>query len=163
MSLIRQGAIDGLTPGTSFTLTRTFSREDTQAFGDLTRDYNPIHYDPGWCAAKGFGGLICHGLLVGAMICEVGGQLGWLATGMSFRFLKPVYFGDTITCTFTLTRVEPSGRAEAEAVFVNQRGIDVGSARLSGLVPVTRERELLGQMVNEGDPTNPLARVREKE
>ncbi len=143
MTNVRRRAVEGLEAGDSFTLTRTFTEQETRTFGDLTRDFNPVHYDHDWSEAKGFDGLICHGLLVGAMICEVGGQLGWLATGMNFRFRKPVYFGDTVTCTFTLTRVETSGRAEAEAVFVNQRGLEVGAAHLSGRVPVGAERGLL--------------------
>ncbi len=140
---IRRRAVHGLQSGDTFTLTRTFTEEETLTFGDLTRDFNPVHYDRDWSASKGFDGLICHGLLVGAMICEVGGQLGWLATGMNFRFRKPVYFGDTVTCTFALTRVETSGRAEAEATFVNQRGVEVATAGLSGLVPVGAARGLL--------------------
>lgn len=31
--------------------------------------------------------MICHGLLVGGMICEFGGQVGWLASGMDFKVL----------------------------------------------------------------------------
>ncbi len=29
-----------------------------------------------------------HGLLVGSMLTEIGGQLGWLATEMDFKFQK---------------------------------------------------------------------------
>jgi len=155
---VRQRAIEGLAPGVTFTVSRTFSEVDTRAFGDLTRDYNPVHYDSSWIREKALDGRICHGLLVGSMICQVGGQLGWLATGMSFRFVKPVYFGDTICCRFTITRVEDSGRAEAEAVFTNQSNLQVGVASLSGRVPVGNERLLLQQLVDAGDPDNPLAR-----
>ena len=153
---IRQQTIQGLQAGDTFTMTRTFTREETERFGDLTRDYNPVHYDSRWTDAKGFPGLICHGLLVGSMICEAGGQIGWLASGMRFRFLKPVYFGDTITCTLTVVSLQENGRAEAEAEFVNQNGMPVGSATLSGLVPSPAERRLLETMVAEGDPTNRL-------
>jgi acyl dehydratase len=153
---MRQKAIQGLKKGDSFTFTRTFSKEETLSFGDLTRDYNPVHYDKRWSESKGFGGLICHGLLVGSMICEFGGQVGWLATGMNFKFIKPVYFTDTVTCTVTLTRLEENGRAEAEACFVNGKEETVCRAFMTGLVPVNQDRELLGRMVKEGDPTNKL-------
>lgn len=124
-------------------MTRTFSEAETHAFGALTRDFNPVHYDLEWAGAKGYPGCICHGLLVGGMLCEIGGQLGWLATGMNFRFRRPVLFGDTVTCTFTLTRVEVSGRAEAEVRFVNQHGTTVGTAHIDGLLPVATERQHL--------------------
>jgi len=154
---MRLHAVAGIKAGDTFTFKRTFSKDETSAFGDLTRDYNPVHYDSRWTDAKGFDGLICHGLLVGSMICEFGGQAGWLATGMSFKFIKPVYFGDTITCAITLTRLEEDGRAEAQALFTNQSDTRVCYADLTGRLPVARERALLGQMVKEGDPTNKLA------
>ncbi len=152
----RQQAIAGLKPGTTFTFSRTFTREETEAFGDLTRDYNPVHYDQRFAAAKGFNGLICHGLLVGSMISELGGQVAWLATGMSFRFLKPVYFGDMITCTLTIIELDEGGRAKAEAVFTNQLGERVQEATLTGRLPRDRDRQLLADIVAEGDPTNKL-------
>lgn len=154
---MRRQAIEGLKEGDSFTYKRTITQEETELFGDITRDYNPIHYDPRWAEAKGFNGLICHGLIVGSMICEFGGQVGWLATGMNFKFIKPVYFGDTITCSIMITKIEESGQAEAEAFFVNEMGDQVCYAHLTGRVPLEHERDILERIVSEGDPTNKLA------
>jgi acyl dehydratase len=153
---IRQKTVQGLTPGDTFTFSRTFTQLDTEAFGILTRDYNPVHYEPRWAKAKGFRGLICHGLLVGSMICEVGGQIGWLATGMDFKFIRPVYFKDSITCRLQIAKIEASGRAAAEAMFTNQAGEQVAYARLTGIIPVGEDKALVGGMVAEGDPTNKL-------
>jgi acyl dehydratase len=135
---------------------RTFTEADVEAFGHTTRDYNPVHYEPRFTELKGFSGPICHGLLVGSMICEPGGQWGWLASGMSFDFLKPVYIGDTVTCEMTILEVNERGRAQAEAAFTNQKGEPVMRAKLTGFLPGPRERTLLARMVAEGDPTNPL-------
>lgn len=157
MSDIRRRAIEGLRPGDTFTLRRTFTEEMTKAFGDLSRDFNPIHYDPRFASAKGFPGLICHGLLVGSLITEVGGQIGWLATGIDLRFMKPVFFGDTITCRFTLVEVDERGRARGRAAFSNQHGVAVAEATLTGRLPGEAERAVLAAMVAEGDPTNGLA------
>ncbi len=154
---MRQQAIDGLKEGDSFTYKRTFTQEETELFGGMTRDYNPVHYDLRWAETKGFNGLICHGLLVGSMICEFGGQVGWLATGMNFKFIKPVYFGDTITCSIMITKIEESGRAEVEVFFVNQVGDQVCYAHLTGRVPLDHEKDILERIVYEGDPTNKLA------
>lgn len=151
---LRKKAAHGLKTGDTFVIKRTFSREETIAFGDLTRDYNPVHYDGRWTRAKGFDGLICHGLLVGGMICEFGGQVGWLASGMEFKFIRPVYFGDTIDCRITLTRVESNGRAEAEGLFFNEDGTQVAHVLLKGILPNGGEKEILSQMMGEGDPTN---------
>ena len=154
---IRLSAINGLKTGDSFSYKRIFTQEETQSFGHLTRDYNPVHYDSRWTDTKGFHGLICHGLLVGSMICEFGGQVGWLATGMDFKFIKPVYFGDTIQCAITITSLDDYGRAEAEAIFTNQYEEHVCHAVLKGRLPLEHERELLKQMIDEGDPTNKLS------
>jgi len=154
---VRFRAIQGLKKGDSFAYTREFTKAETISFGDMSRDYNPVHYDKRWTNLKGFKGLICHGLLVGSMICEFGGQVGWLATGMNFKFIRPVYFGDTIHCAITIIKLEESGRGEAEAFFTNQNDESVCYAHLTGRLPLTQERELLQQMINEGDPTNKLS------
>ncbi len=152
MSPIRQRAIEGLRPGETFTVTRTFTEELTRAFGELSLDRNPVHYDRRFASAKGFAGLICHGLLVGSLVTEVGGQIGWLATGLDFRFVKPVFFGDTITCRFTLDEVDERGRAKAHAVLSNQDGATVVEATLTGRLPGEAERAVLAAMMAERDP-----------
>lgn len=156
-NIMRQKAIVGLKQGDTFVYKRTFTREETLDFGDLTRDYNPVHYDGRWTEEKGFKGLICHGLLVGSMICEFGGQVGWLASGMNFKFIRPVYFQDTIECRVTITKISNECRAEAEAVFTNQDGQEVGKAWMSGRLPLEKEKQILADMVMEGDPANKLS------
>ncbi len=156
-NLFRKKMIQGLQPNDTFTLKRTFTKQDTLVFGDLTRDYNPIHYDDRWTTAKGFDDQICHGLLVGSMICEFGGQVGWLATSMDFKFIKPVYFNDTIECTITLISLDDKGKAEAEAIFLNQKSIQVCHAKMKGRLPLIREKQILNQMVEEGDPSNKIS------
>jgi acyl dehydratase len=157
MSEIRKRALTGLRAGDEFVVTRSFTENDTCLFGDITRDYNPVHYDPRFAAVKGFPRRILHGLLTGGMICEIGGQIGWLATSMTFNFRRPVYFGDTITCCLTITELDERGRALAQAVMTNQHGEVVVEATLGGQVPGPPEQAVLGFMVREGDPTNKLA------
>ncbi len=154
MSHIRQKTIDGISPGNVFRVTRTFSEDETRRFGEITRDYNPVHYDDRFSSAKGFPARICHGLLVAGTITEIGGQIGWLASGMNFHFMKPVFFGDTVTCAVTILSVDDNGRARATAAYTNQRGEKVLAAELTGYLPGASDREVLRAMVAEGDPTN---------
>lgn len=154
---MRIHALEGLREGDTFSYERAFTREETESFGDLTRDYNPVHYDTRWTRSKGYRGLICHGLLVGAMICEFGGQVGWLATGMDFTFIRPVYPGDTVRCSIRILKIEDSGRAEAEALLTNQDGEQVCRAFVTGYLPREGDRNILKDMVSEGDPTNRLS------
>jgi acyl dehydratase len=156
MSEIRQKAIQGITVGDSFTIKRTFTEEDMNAFAGITRDYNPVHFDARFAAVKHFNDRICHGLLVAGMLTEIGGQIGWLASVMNFRFKKPVYFGDTITCKLTITDIDERNRARAIAEYQNEEGLLVLEADLEGIVPAEQEQEVLAAMVQEGDPTNRL-------
>ena len=153
-SQIRKKAIAGLKPGDSFTVSRTFTEQDTLAFADLSHDYNPVHFDDRFANAKAFRGRICHGLAVASLATEIGGQIGWLASGMNFRFKRPVYFGDTIECSLTITEIDDRNRAQAEAVFKNQQNEVVIEAHLTGIVPGLPERQVMEAMTAEGDPTN---------
>ena len=156
MSEIRRKAIAGLKIGDSFTIERTFTEEDMLTFAGITRDYNPVHFDDRFSAAKKFDGRICHGLLVAGMLTEIGGQIGWLATVMNFRFKKPVYFGDTIRCMLTITDIDNQNRARASAEYQNNDAVVVLEADLEGIVPAEPEQRVLKAMVQEGDPTNKL-------
>jgi acyl dehydratase len=150
MSEIRKRAAEELKKGDTFTVKRRFTKKDTEFFGNITKDYNPVHYDMRFSEAKKLNGLICHGLLVAGMITEIGGQIGWLASGMDFRFIKPVYFGDTITCSFTITEINEKGKAKGEAVYRNQDGKIVLEAVLTGILPGAKEKEVLKSIMNEG-------------
>lgn len=154
MSFIRRKTVSGLKAGDSFSITRTFTAAEVDRFAAITRDYNPIHFDERFTAVKQFSGLICHGLLVGGMVTEIGGQIGWLASGMSFEFRKPVYIGDTIECTLTIHEVNQKGYAVAEAVFTNQDKAVVITSSLTGYLPGNREKQVMQDMMAEGDPTN---------
>jgi acyl dehydratase len=156
MSEIRKKAIRGIAAGDTFVVSRHFTEDDMLAFADVTRDYNPIHFDKRFVRTKKFNGRICHGLLVGSILTEIGGQIGWLASEMNFRFKRPVYLGDTVECTFTVKHIDTRNRAKAEAIFLNQEGAVVLEADLAGILPGIAEREVLATMAAEGDPTNKL-------
>lgn len=154
MPEIRNRTIRGLKVGDTFTVSRRFTEEDVMTFADVTRDYNPAHFDSRFSGAKNFKDRICHGLLVGSILTQVGGQIGWLATVMNFRFKQPVYFDETISCHFTITHIDERMRARAEAVYLNQEGTIVLEAELEGILPDDAERRILDAMVTGGDPTN---------
>jgi acyl dehydratase len=154
MSEIRNRTIQGLKTGDTFTMTRKFTEQDMLDFADITRDYNPIHFDNRFTRVKNLDGRICHGLLVASMLTEIGGQIGWLATSMNFRFKKPVYFGETIQCKFTITNIDQKNRAQAEAAYTNQDGNLVLEADLSGILPAEAEIKVLNAMLAEGNSTN---------
>jgi len=142
-SRIRKQLLAGVKPGDRFSVSRTFTEDDMHLFTGLSHDHNPIHFNREYAARKGFNGLICHGLHVGSLITEIGGQLSMLAAGMNFRFRRPVYFGDTVTCTLTIDEMDDRGRVKCTAGFVNQKGETVIEAQLFGTLPDEAEREII--------------------
>lgn len=158
MSSLRKKAQNALKPGASFTVSRTFSTRDVALFGDISRDYNPVHYSTDFAKAKNLDDRICHGLLVASLLTEIGGRLGWLASEMRFSFVKPVYFNDTIRCTMTIEAIDERGRASASAVFTNQHKRVVLKARLEGILPGRAERELMEKLPDASDMPPPARR-----
>ena len=158
MSEIRKKAIEGLEIGDAFSVSRTFTEQDVIQFAAISRDYNPVHFEERFTKVKTFDGRICHGLLIASLVTEIGGQIGWLASGMTFKFKKPVYFGDTIKCDFIIVDIDERGRAKAEAVFTNEYEIIVLEGIVTGIVPGAQEKQIMKDMLAEGDPTNKISR-----
>lgn len=140
---IRKQLLAGVSAGDTFSVTRTFTEDDMHLFMGLSHDHNPIHTNETYASAKGFDGLISQGLHVGSMVTEIGGQLSMLAAGMNFRFRRPVYFGDTVTCTLTIDEMDERGRVKCSALFVNQKNETVIEGQLFGTLPSAEELALI--------------------
>jgi len=151
---LRERAAEGLQVGDSFRTTRIFTNDDVTLFSQISRDYNPIHFDGRFAKERNFSAPICHGLLAASLVTEIGGQIGWLASVMNFRFRGPVYVGETITCSWVITAIDQKGRAKASVTITKEDGVTVIEAEIRGIVPGPEERKVLSQMLSEGDPTN---------
>ncbi|AOY60367.1 MULTISPECIES: MaoC family dehydratase [Desulfococcus] len=156
----RERAAEGLQVGDTFRISRTFTDEDVIRFARISRDYNPVHFDARFAEARNFPAPICHGLLAASLVTEIGGQIGWLASAMNFRFKGPVYVGETITCSWVITAIDPKGRATASVTITREDGVTVIEAEIGGVVPGPEERKILNRMLSEGDPTNGLTAAR---
>jgi len=156
MSSIRARSAQGIKVGDTFRVTRTFTEDDMNKFAAVSRDYNPVHFDERFAGAKSFRGRVCHGLLVASLVTEIGGQAGWLALEMTFTFLKPVYFGDTVTCEMTITSLSENGHIEGVASYRKSDDTLVLKGHLKGIAAGEPEQEVLRTMLDEGDITNPL-------
>ncbi|MNJ66890.1 hypothetical protein D3C77_630110 [compost metagenome] len=73
---------------------------------------------------------------------------------MNFRFKRPVYSGETITCHWVITERDKQDRAKAEITMKNADGIVVLEAETTGILPGSNERQRLQTMLAKGDPTN---------
>ncbi|MOA21778.1 (R)-specific enoyl-CoA hydratase [compost metagenome] len=158
MNNFRARAAEGLQVGDSFAIARTFTDEEIELFARISRDYNPVHFDHRYAETRNFRTPICHGLLTASLVTEIGGQIGWLASGMNFRFRKPVYPGETVICRMVITEIDQNCRAKASVVISNEDEVTVLEAEISGVVPGPEERAHLRRMLAEGDPTNAITR-----
>ena len=91
------------------TTTKTFSDQDVRTFAEITGDKNPIHLDDEYASTTQFEKRLVHGILTSGMISAL---LGMELPGPGSIYLKqtlncraPVYIGDTITATVTITKI----------------------------------------------------------
>ena len=91
---------DSISKGDSFTLKRFISKEDVQAFADVTGDDNPLHVDEEYAAGTRFGTTVVHGVLLLGIISKVLGRdypgHGSIAVSITAKFLRPVPVGSEI-------------------------------------------------------------------
>lgn len=102
--------IDEFEVGMQAEFSHTFTQRETETMADLIGDHNPFHYNSEFIRKTRFKKPIVHGLLVGGMISHFGGDLFpgpcCLAETISFEFLKPVFFGETIRAVARITKVD---------------------------------------------------------
>ena len=95
--------------GDKFSTSRLVTDEIIRKFADVSGDYNPIHLDEEVAKTTRFGRRIAHGMLSGAFISSI---LGWelsvrriVYLSQTLKFTAPVFIGDTITATATVTKI----------------------------------------------------------
>lgn len=96
-----------ITVGQRASVSRTISDADIADYAALTGDRNPLHVDDGFAVRSRFGRRVAHGLLAAGLISAVLGTKlpgpGAIYLQQSFRFVRPVYPGDTVTATVEVT------------------------------------------------------------
>ncbi len=101
--------IDEFYIGQTASLSKVFKTEEVEAFAEMSFDRNPIHIDTGYAEQSIFGARIVHGFLVGSLISAVfGTQLpgkGAIYLHQEMNFRKPVYHGEEIKATVTVTNI----------------------------------------------------------
>lgn len=113
--------------GDEFSTERHVTDDLVRKFAEVSGDYNPIHLDEEFAAKTRFGKRIAHGMLSGAFISAVLGnefkerKIVYLSQTM--RFKAPVYLGDTVTASATVTHIrEDKGIVTLATLCTNQNG-----------------------------------------
>lgn len=118
--------------GDTKTWERTFMEEDVVLFGRLSGDLGEHHIRP-----DEQGRLMVHGLLTATLATKLGGELNYIAREMSMEFVRPVFVGDTIICTSTITALEPARdylKMSARWICRNQQHKEVLRGQTSGVI-----------------------------
>ena len=68
------GPNDPLLPGEVTPLRRSASRVDLVRYAGASGDFNPVHWDHGAAVSAGLPGVVVHGLLQSAWICQAAGR-----------------------------------------------------------------------------------------
>ncbi|NWF96009.1 MAG: MaoC family dehydratase [Candidatus Thorarchaeota archaeon] len=101
MDKVRMATYSEIQVGQWAEITHTVTDEDIRKFGELSGDFNPLHFNHEWAETTMFKGRIAHGILTAAYISAVIGMklpgAGTIYLGQSMKFRRPVRIGDTIT------------------------------------------------------------------
>ena len=113
--------------GDSAEVVHTFTEQDIQTFGDLSGDYNPLHFDEEWAKQTMFGGRIAHGILTAALVSNAIGMklpgTGTIYLSQQMRFLGPVRINDTITARVeVIDKNDEKERITIQTTCTNQDG-----------------------------------------
>lgn len=111
---------------------RTMTEALFAAFSLASGDNHPVHYDAEYCRARGMPHMLAHGYQVLIQTAAGAGLFPHLVEeslkgfiGQGSSFLKPVYVGDTLYGTLTVSELQPgrtTGVLTLASTVDNQRG-----------------------------------------
>lgn len=123
-------SIAQLQVGESAQFSKTITETDVYLFAGITGDFNPAHMNAVEAKKGMFGRPVVHGMLAGSLFSTILGTslpgTGTIYLGQELKFTKPVFFGDTLTATVTVTELFPEKNiCKLETTCVNQDGVTV--------------------------------------
>jgi 3-hydroxybutyryl-CoA dehydratase len=119
--------INDLVIGQSDCFAKTITETDVSLFAGISGDLNPVHVNAVAASESIFKSRVAHGALVASLFSTVLGTKlpgeGTIYLKQESSFMKPVYLGDTITATCTITEIiKEKGRVTLSTVATNQKG-----------------------------------------
>ena len=104
--------------------TLILTQQHVQTFGELTGDFNPLHFDEVFAAKTRFGKLVAQGgLTTGLLHALVAMDLpgpGTVFLSQNWKFTAPVFVEDTITAAVEVLSVHESKPVTQLAVVVKR-------------------------------------------
>jgi acyl dehydratase len=121
--------IEDVPIGLKTRVTKTVSESDVYLFAGITGDFDPNHVDEEYCRKTSLGHRVAHGALIVCYTSAASTRIlqdfdrPMVSVGYDrIRFLKPVYFGDTLTIDYEITAIDrEKERTSATIEVKNQR------------------------------------------
>jgi len=111
--------------GDTASLVRDVTPEDVLAMAEVSGDFNPIHINEEYAKTTRFERTIAHGLYGASMVSAILGNdlpgLGTIIISEEFKFLKPIYVGDTVTATVLVNAVNYETKKIQVSFFCTNR------------------------------------------
>ena len=121
--------------GDSVSFTKTISEFDVYQFAGITGDFSPIHVDAEYARATPMKQRVAHGVLLIGLMSTTGTMLiqkyaraipGHESYSVGYdrvRFIRPVFFGDTIRVVDTVAEIDfAKNRCGTKVELFNQHG-----------------------------------------
>jgi 3-oxoacyl-[acyl-carrier protein] reductase len=133
-------------------LKHTITQEDVNSFGELTGDYNPVHFDPEFASRTTIGRPVVHGMLTSSFISTMIGMLipgsGALWLSQTLKFLNPAFIGDELTVLAKVKQKSPATRILTLEININnQHGTSLvngeSTVRVLDVQKKTEQREII--------------------
>lgn len=130
--------------GESATLAQIITDEQVAEFARVSGDFNPVHMDLEFARSTGFRHRIVHGMIAASLASQLIGMKlpgpGALWTEQHFKWPAPVFIGDRLEVTVTVTgRSTGTRTVSIEVRAVNQHGSTVMEG--NGVVRLLQRQE----------------------
>ena len=126
--------------GDTFYSAKTVSEADVYLFAGITGDMNRVHLNEQYMQTTDLKHRVAHGMLTFSIACQAETELlnaqfknmeeqgiSYLSAGYEHvRFIKPVYFGDTLNTEYKLVEVDQENKKTfGQLTVTNQDGVTV--------------------------------------
>ncbi len=116
--------------GDSVNFSKTVGESDVYLFAGITGDFSPNHVNKEIMGQTPYKERIAHGVLsvgfastTSSLMIEKARAKAVSVGYDRIRFVKPIFIGDTVTVTYTISEIDEERlRARAEIEVTNQRG-----------------------------------------
>jgi 3-hydroxybutyryl-CoA dehydratase len=142
MGIVSKVLLPDLKEGMAVSFIESISEEMVDSFASLTGDISPLHMSDDFSQNRNFRGRVVHGILLMGLVSRmVGVHLpgeNALLQSINFKFLAPIYIGDTLQVQATVDHVSEASSVILLKVQITNTATNVVLVRGKAQVGLTR-------------------------